>query len=115
MMSTTEPQSIIHHALRFERRILQAVTNMNCPRRLQKAAALASPRSALLLNLPLIDDDLSIHTAPDSIMSTAAHLAQPDHEVYYKTINHNVFMTDCMMNSACKCIFVNFSISDSSF
>ncbi len=116
MMSTTEPQSIIHHALRFERRIVRAVTNMNRRRRLQKSAALASPRSVLLKNTPSTDDDLSINTAPDSIMSTSAHSAQPDYEEYryYETINQNDFMTDCMMNSTGECIFVHFFISDSS-
>ena len=116
MMSTTEPQSIIHHALRFERRIVRAVTNMNRQRRLQKtAAALALPRSILLKNTPSTDDDLSVYTAPDSIiMSTSAHSTQPDHEEYYETINQNDFMTDCMMNSTGECIFVHFFISDSS-
>jgi hypothetical protein len=115
MMSTTEPQSIIHHALRFERRIVRAVTNMNRRRRLQKAAAaLALPRSILLKNTPSTDDDLSVHTAPDSIMSTSAHSAQPDDEEYYVTINQNDFMSDCMMNSTGECIFVHFFIRDSS-
>jgi hypothetical protein len=114
MMSTTEPQSIIHRALRFERRIVRAVTNMNRRRRIQKPAALASPRSVLLKKTPSTDDDLSVYTAPDSIMSTSAHLTQPDLEEYYETINQNDFMTDCMMNSTGDCIFVHFFISDSS-
>jgi hypothetical protein len=111
MMSTTEPQSIIHHALRFERRIVRAVTNMNRQRRLQKtAAALALPRSILLKNTPSTDDDLSVYTTPGSIMSTLAHSAQPDDEEYYETINKNAFMSDCMMNSTCECTFVHFFI-----
>jgi hypothetical protein len=115
MMSTTEPQSIIHHALRFERRIVRAVTNVNRRRRLQRAAALASPPSSIFLKKTAsTDDDLSVHTAPDSIMSTSSHRTQPDHEECYETINQNDFMTDCMMNSTGKCVFVHFFISDSS-
>jgi hypothetical protein len=113
-MSNTEPQSIIHHALRFERRIARAVANMNCRRRLQKAAALASSSTTLLKNTSSTDDDLSVYTAPDSIMSTSTHLVQPDLEECYETINQNDFMTDCMMNSTGECIFVHFFISDSS-
>jgi hypothetical protein len=115
MLSTTEPQSIIHHALRFERRMLRSVTNMNRrPRRLLQSA-LDCSRSVLMKKTPSADDP-SKASAPGSrsIMSTSCHSAQTDHEEYYETINQNDFMTDCMMNSTGQFIFVHFFINESS-
>jgi hypothetical protein len=113
MMPTTEPQSIIHRALRFKRRMLRSVTNRNRrPRRLFQSA-LDCSRSVLMKKTPSADDP-SKASAPDTSMSTLRHSAQPDQEEYYKTINQNDFMADCIMNSTGEFIFVHFFIDESS-